>query len=61
MVCQYLITVAWHRMAPNGLSKQGKLRDVELLRSEIDASWGWRNGNIDETVQKKVEKTIAEF
>jgi hypothetical protein len=48
-------------MAPNGLSKQGKLRDVELLRSEIDASWGWRNGNIDETVQKKVEKTIAEF
>lgn len=43
------------------LSKQGKLRDVELLRSEIDASWDWRRGNIDETVQKKVENTIAEF
>ena len=43
------------------LSKQGKLRDVELLRSEIDASWDWRRGNIDETVQEKVEKTIAEF
>jgi len=43
------------------LSKQGKLREVELLRNEIDASWDWRNGNIDETVQKKVENTIAEF
>ena len=43
------------------LSKQGKLREVEFLRSEIDASWDWRNGNIDETVQKKVENTIAEF
>ena len=43
------------------LSKQGKLREVELLRSEIDASWDWRNGNIDETVEKKVENTIAEF
>jgi hypothetical protein len=43
------------------LSKQGKLREVELHRNEIDASWDWRNGNIDETVQKKVENTIAEF
>ena len=43
------------------LSKQGKLREVELLRNEIDASWDWRNGKIDETVRKKVEKTIAEF
>jgi hypothetical protein len=43
------------------LSKKGKLREVELHRNEIDASWDWRNGNIDETVQKKVENTIAEF
>ena len=43
------------------LSKQGKLREVEFTRSEIDASWDWRKGNIDETVQKKVADTIAEF
>jgi len=43
------------------LSKKGKLREVEFLRDEIDDSWDWRTGNIDETVRKKVEKTIAEF
>ena len=43
------------------LSKQGKLREVEFTRSEIDASWDWRNGNIDETVRKKVANTIAKF
>jgi hypothetical protein len=43
------------------LSKQGKLREVEFLRDEIDDSWDWRTGKIDETVRKKVEKTIAEF
>jgi hypothetical protein len=43
------------------LSKQGRVREFDLLRDEIDASWDWRNGNIDETVQKKVEDTIAEF
>jgi hypothetical protein len=43
------------------LSKKGKLREVELLRDEIDDSWDWRKGNIDETVRKRVENTIAEF
>jgi hypothetical protein len=43
------------------LSKQGRVREFDLLRDEIDASWDWRNGNIDETVQKKVGDTIAEF
>jgi hypothetical protein len=43
------------------LSKKGKLREVEFLRDEIDDSWDWRTGKIDETVRKKVEKTIAEF
>jgi hypothetical protein len=43
------------------LSKRGLVREFDLLRDEIDASWDWRNGNIDETLQKKVEDTIAEF
>lgn len=40
------------------LSKRGKTQEVELTRNEIDASWDWRNGNIDETLRKKVEVTI---
>ncbi len=43
------------------LSRRSRSREVEISRSEIDASWDWRRGNIDETVQKKVENTIKEF
>ena len=43
------------------LSKQGKLREVELLRNEIDASWDWRNGNIDSMLWKKIDNAIADL
>ena len=43
------------------LLKKGKSKEVELARDEIDASWNWRAGLIDDTLQKKIEDTIAEF
>jgi hypothetical protein len=43
------------------LLKKGRTKEVELTRTEIEASWEWRKGNIDETVQKKIEETIAEL
>ena len=43
------------------LFKWGKARDVEFSRSEIEASWDWRNGKIDETIQEKLENTIKEL
>jgi hypothetical protein len=43
------------------LSKKGKTKEVELTRTEIEASWEWRKGNIDETLQKKIKTTIAEL
>ncbi len=43
------------------LSKKGKIKEVELVRDEIEASWEWRKGNVDETLQKKIENTIAEL
>ena len=43
------------------LSKKGRRKEVELLRSEIEASWGWRKGGIDDALQKKIEKAIAEL
>jgi hypothetical protein len=43
------------------LSKKGRGKEVELSRSEIEASSGWKKGDIDETLQKKIERTIAEF
>lgn len=43
------------------LSKKGKIKEVELTRQEIDASWNWRNGGIDETLRKKIEATISEL
>lgn len=43
------------------LSKKGKMREVELVRTEIEASWEWRKGNIDETLEKKVKDTISEL
>jgi hypothetical protein len=43
------------------LSKKGRTKEVELARDEIEASWEWRKGNVDETLQKKIEDTISEF
>jgi len=43
------------------LSKMGRSTEVELTRSEIEASWEWRKGNIDETLQKKIEVALSEL
>ena len=43
------------------LSKKGKVKEVELVRTEIEASWEWRKGNVDETLQKKIESALAEL
>ncbi len=43
------------------LSKKGKAREVELVRTEIEASWEWRKGNVDETLEKKIKDTISEL
>jgi hypothetical protein len=43
------------------LSKKGKVKEVELVRTEIEASWEWRKGNIDETLEKKIEDTLSEL
>lgn len=43
------------------LSKGGRSREVELNRSEIDASWDWRNGNIDSALLKKIEQAIDDL
>lgn len=43
------------------LFKMGKSKEVELTRSEIEASWDWKNGNIDKTLQKKIENTLSEL
>ncbi len=43
------------------LHKKGRVKEVELARTEIEASWEWRKGNIDETLQKKIEGTLSEF
>jgi hypothetical protein len=43
------------------LSKRGRVREFDLLRNEIDDSWDWRNGNVDESLQKKVEDSISEL
>ncbi len=43
------------------LFKKGKSKEVELSRNEIEASWEWRKGDVDETLQKKIEVTIAEL
>ena len=44
-----------------GLSGWGRTREFEILRTEIEASWDWRNGNIDESIEEKLEKTIKEL
>jgi hypothetical protein len=43
------------------ISKKGRNKEVELVRDEIEASWEWRKGNVDETLQKKIEDTISEL
>jgi hypothetical protein len=43
------------------LFKRGRSKEVELTRSEIEASWDWKNGNIDEILQKKIENTLSEL
>ncbi len=43
------------------LSKKGRTKEVELVRTEIEASWEWRKGNVDETLEKKIKDTIFEL
>ncbi len=43
------------------LSRCGRLKEVELRRTEIEASWDWRNEKIEEGLQKRINDIIAEF
>jgi hypothetical protein len=43
------------------LFKKGRSKEVELARGEIEASWKWRKGHVDETLQKKIEVAISEL
>jgi hypothetical protein len=43
------------------LSKGGKIREVGLNRTEIDASRGWRNGHVDDILEKKIRDAVADF
>jgi len=43
------------------LFKKGRSKEVELARDEIEASWKWREGHVDETLQKKIEVAISEL
>ena len=43
------------------LSKGDRSREVELIRTEIDASWDWRSGIIDTTLWKKIQIAIADL
>ena len=40
------------------LSKSGSSSEIELIRPEIEASWDWRNRNIDSTLWKKIQDAI---
>jgi hypothetical protein len=42
-------------------SKGERSGEVELIRTEIDASWDWRNGNIDSTLWKKIQTAIGDL
>ena len=42
-------------------SKGARNGEVELLRTEIDASWDWRNENIDSALWKKIQNAIADL
>lgn len=43
------------------LARGTRIVEVDLHREEIDASWGWRNGNVDEILQRKIEDAIAQL
>ena len=43
------------------LYKGRSSREVELIRPEIEASWDWRNGNVDSILLKKIENALAEL
>ena len=43
------------------VSKKGRTKELELVRTEIEASWEWRKGNVDETLEKKIKDTISEL
>ncbi len=43
------------------LSKKGRTKEVGLVRTEIEASWEWRKGNVDESLEKKIKNTISEL
>jgi len=43
------------------LFKKGRSKEVELVRDEIEASWEWRKGDVDETLRKKIEVAISEL
>lgn len=43
------------------LSRGWRTKEVELTRSEIEASWDWKRGNIDETLEKKIYLAIDEL
>jgi hypothetical protein len=42
-------------------SKGERSGEVELIRPEIDASWDWRNGNVDSTLWRKIQIAIADL
>jgi hypothetical protein len=42
-------------------SKGERSGEVELIRAEIDASWDWRNGNIDSILWRKIQNAIADL
>ncbi len=42
-------------------SKGERTSEVELPRTEIDASWDWRNGHIDSTLWKRIQNAIADL
>ncbi len=41
------------------LSKKGKRGEVELSRSDIESSWEWRKGVIQETLVRKIQKALS--
>jgi hypothetical protein len=43
------------------LTKKGRIKELELARDEIEASWEWRKGNFSEALQKKIEDIILEL
>jgi hypothetical protein len=43
------------------LSKGLKTIELELTRSEIDASWGWRSGNVDEALRWRIQNAMTQI